>query len=112
MAIGVMTHDSRSFTRGKFVLISINDHVLHLHVCDCGRTTQNLQGCLEDNGDDTYNTTGCKTWCRTGSIRVEGAYGIPGVVLSSPHFLYGDEDIYMVRFGFILRRTILKLLFS
>ena len=63
---------------------------------------------MTDNGDDTYNTTGCKTWCRTGTIRVEGAYGIPGVVLSSPHFLYGDEDIYLVRFGFILRRTILK----
>ena len=60
---------------------------------------QNLQGCLEDNGDDTYNATGCKTWCRTGSIRVADAYGVPGIVLSSPHFLYGDDDMWKVRFG-------------
>lgn len=51
-------------------------------------------GCLADNGDDTYNATGCKIWCRTGMIRVADAYGIPGVVMSSPHFLYGDADIY------------------
>ena len=96
-ANGNRSHDSRNLLEEKFALLSINDNVL-----------QNLQGCLVDNDDDTYNSTGCKTWCRTGTIRVEGAYGIPGVVLSSPHFLYGDEDIYLVRFGLIFRRTILK----
>ena len=56
--------------------------------------SQNLQGCLVDNGDDTYDASGCKIWCRTGTIRVADAYGVPGIVLSSPHFLYGDADIY------------------
>ena len=53
-----------------------------------------MQGCLVDAGDDTYDATGCKIWCRTGTIRVADAYGVPGIVLSSPHFLYGDADIY------------------
>ena len=49
-----------------------------------------------DNGDDTYDATGCSVWCRTGTLRVADAYGLPGVVMSSPHFLFGDEDIYQV----------------
>ena len=53
-----------------------------------------LQGCLTINSNnDSYTAYDCPIWCRSGTLRVGAAYGIPGVVMSAPHFLFGDPDL-------------------